>query len=118
MYSIDDVRVMILELNERIAQMFPDGRPDALLFGSLARNEADEDSDIDILYLVDTPRDIIAEHNWQIGDAAAEMLLKYGVLISPIVENRACFNAYSQKLPFFRNVPKDGVRLNAKSHSY
>ena len=35
-------------------------KPDVVLFGSFARDEAQEGSDIDVMYLVDAPRSVIA----------------------------------------------------------
>lgn len=47
------------------------------------------------------------------GDLAAEFLLDYGIVVSPIVENRDYFNKYVDVLPFYRNVEREGVRLGA-----
>ena len=43
--------------------------------------------------------------------AAADLLLEYGVVLSPVVENRDYFRAHARTLPFFQNVQREGVRL-------
>lgn len=111
--SHETVNDMIAELSERIKQLFPEGLTGVLLFGSYARNDAGEDSDIDVMYLVNTPRNIIALRNWQVGSAAADLMLEHGVVISPIVENQDYFTSHSQTLPFFRNIQREGVRISA-----
>ena len=113
MCSHEKAIAVISELNTRMAQLFPEGLTDILLFGSYARNEEDEGSDIDVMYLVNTPRDVIARRNWQVGNAAADLLLEHGVGISPIVENQEYFSAHARTLPFFRNIEREGVSLSA-----
>ena len=56
---------------------------------------------------------MIAERNWQLGEAAAAVLLEHGVVISPIVENREYFQEKVGVLPFFTNIQREGVRLSA-----
>ncbi len=100
-------------MNKRIKELFPEGTMDIILFGSYARNEETDGSDIDIMYLVDASRETISQKNWQVGEAAAELMLEYGVVVSPIVENRDYFNRYTDVLPFFGNVQREGVKLSA-----
>jgi len=100
-------------MSERIRRLFPEGEMDVILYGSYARNEQTEESDIDILYLVEMPRESISSKEWQIGEAAAELTLEYGVVVSPVVENRDYFNRNSDVLPFFANIQREGVKLGA-----
>ena len=107
------VQTIVSELCEGLSAIFPQDRVDAILFGSYARGDNDEGSDIDVLLLVNASREDISRRNWQVGDMAAELLLRYGVLVSPIVENREYFNANAEALPFYRNISREGVRLSA-----
>ena len=65
------------------------------------------------MYLVDVPRSIIAERNWQLGEATANLLIEHGVMISSAVENKEYFMEKSDVLPFFRNIQQEGVRGSA-----
>ena len=65
------------------------------------------------MYLVDVPRSIIAERNWQLGEATATLLMEHGVMISSAVENKEYFMEKSDVLPFFRNIRQEGVRVSA-----
>ena len=113
MCSQDEARGIINQLSESISALFPQEQPDVILFGSYARNDAEDGSDIDVLYLIDAPRQTIAEKNWQIGAAAADLLMEHGIVVSPIVENRAYFHRNAETLPFFRNIQREGWRLSA-----
>ena len=113
MCSQTDLRDIVLRLHEALKPLFPGQTPEVILFGSYARREAEEGRDVDLLVLVDASREEIAQKNWQVGSAAAELLLDYGVVVSPIVENRAYYRANAQTLPFFRNIDREGVRISA-----
>lgn len=86
---------------------------DVILFGSYARNDADDGSDIDIMILADMSRTDIAALQWKIGEIASDILLNYGILVSPIVENRTFFLENTEIMPFFRNIHQEGVRISA-----
>ena len=108
-----EVRTIVSQLREQLQYIFPQEQFDVILFGSYARNEANDDSDIDVLLLVDSSRQTIQEKLWQIGEAAAETLLSFGVVVSPIVENRAYYRDNADILPFFKNIQREGVGLSA-----
>ena len=104
---------IIEQMSQSIRTLFPDSSLDVILYGSYARHEETDESDIDVMYLVDAPRSVISERNWQIGEAAAAVLMEHGVMISPIVENKDYFMEKSGGLPFFRNIQREGVRISA-----
>ena len=108
-----EVRTIIAQLRDSLASIFPQEQFDVILFGSYARNDADDGSDIDVMVLVDSSRQTIQEKHWQIGEAAAEVLMEFGIVVSPIVENRAYYHANADLLPFFKNVQREGVRIVA-----
>ena len=113
MCSQIEVRMIIAQLRESLANIFPDEPFDVILFGSYARNDADDGSDIDVMFLVDSSRQTIQEKHWQVGEAAAEVLMDHGIVVSPIVENRAYYHANANILPFFKNVQREGVKIGA-----
>ena len=113
MFTEQEVSGIVHELCSELAVLFPGQRLDAILFGSYARREAESGSDIDVMILTDSSRAEIAEKNWQIGDIAADLLMHYGVMVSPVVENRDFFSDNTNTLPFFQNVVKEGVRISA-----
>lgn len=113
MQTKQDVETVIAQLDDGIASLFPQNKIDAILFGSYARGDAEPGSDIDVLLLVDASRQDISARNWQVGDLAAELLLDYGIVVSPIVENRDYFNENVDVLPFYRNIERKRVRLGA-----
>ena len=112
MYSQLKMRTIIEQLCEDLKCLFPQEQVDMILFGSYARNDADSGSDIDVMFLVDSSRETIREKQWQIGEAAAKVLMDFGVVVSPIVENRAYYHDNVDLLPFFKNVQHEGMKLD------
>lgn len=113
MRSQQEVNAIIRQLCSGLKPLFPQGSMEAILFGSYARGEADVESDIDVMVLVDSSRKDISEKSWEISGVAAELLLSRGVLVSPIVENRRYFQENADILPFYRNIEREGVRFDA-----
>ncbi|MEY8312946.1 nucleotidyltransferase domain-containing protein [Oscillospiraceae bacterium 42-9] len=113
MCSSQEVNQIVGELRDGVSAMFAQEQMETIVFGSYARGDAEKGSDIDVLFLVDASREKIMERNWKLGELAAELLMKYGVLVSPIVENRGYFYSNAEVLPFFRNVDREGVRVSA-----
>ena len=113
MRTRQEVAAIVAELCSRIALLFPQDKIEAILFGSYAREDAGLESDVDVLLLVDASRQDIRERNWQVGEMAADLLMNYGIVVSPIVENRSFFHANIDALPFFSNINREGVRMSA-----
>lgn len=113
MLDSEKVDNIIKDVYNAVEKIFPNENPVVILFGSYARGDAAEDSDIDLMVLINASREAISEHNWEMGEAAAEMLLKYDVVVSPIVENKEYFDKNSDVLPFYKNIVKEGVRRSA-----
>jgi len=105
------VKDIVNDMTKRISGLF-DGEIDVILFGSRARGDFDEYSDVDILYLVDASREEIAKKNLMVGSMAGDLLLDYDVLVSPFVENRTFYNENIDAMPFFVNVNKEGIKIN------
>jgi predicted nucleotidyltransferase len=79
------------------------------LFGSVARNEIDRESDIDILIIVKEREDKIIRGIEELAFKSAKDL---GGLISVIILDRAAYeDMKKEKYPFLINVEREGVVL-------
>lgn len=113
MRSQQEVNRIVRQLCSDLKPLFPQSSMEAILFGSYARGEADAESDIDVMVLVDSSRQDISQKTQEISSVAADLLLSRGVMVSPIVENRRYFQDNIGLLPFYRNIAREGVRYNA-----
>jgi uncharacterized protein len=79
-----------------------------LVFGSVARGDAREDSDIDILLVV--RRKIPADAEF-IADLCADVLLEHSIVLSLFCVGEQEFSARLFN-PLFRNVRREGIALD------
>ena len=70
-------------------------------------------SDVDIMILVTLTDDEIREIRDEVSDFAFELLMKYQIDISPIIKNVSHFNYWSDTLPYYKAIRKEGVLLSA-----
>jgi predicted nucleotidyltransferase len=84
-----------------------------LLYGSYARGDYDDESDIDIMILAR----ISAADRWKtrltFSDLVDSLGLEHDVLISVHVQDRDTFYKWLDVLPFYQNIIRDGVEFIA-----
>ncbi len=80
-----------------------------IVYGSYARGDYDEHSDIDIMVLASCPEEEIKLFEYELYDVAFEFFMEYGIDISVIVKNKEHFNYWLGALPFYDNVEREGV---------
>ncbi|MDO4340227.1 MAG: nucleotidyltransferase domain-containing protein [Eubacteriales bacterium] len=80
-----------------------------IIYGSYARGDYRENSDVDVMILVDLTEEEIKRIENEIYDLAFEIEMNTGIDISPIVKNEQQYEYWVDTLPFYRNVQKEGV---------
>ena len=84
-----------------------------ILYGSYARGDFGENSDIDIMILVGLTEQGVREKSHKLSDMTFEYNFDYELSIMPIVKNEEHFNKWLRAYPFYYNVKKEGVELYA-----
>lgn len=99
----------IKELKKELAKKFH--VYDVVIFGSVARQEADEESDLDLLIII--KENATHEIRNNISDLVFEINLKYETNISIIVIERERWEkGFTKITPFYKEIQKDGVFIN------
>jgi predicted nucleotidyltransferase len=102
----------VTEFIELTSRRFPDRILSMVLFGSKARGDADAESDIDLLVLVDVESNEFRSELWRI---ASRVSLNYNVVLSPQVFGQARWAETRRiRMPLYRAVEADGVPLTPK----
>lgn len=99
---------LIKEINSELRNCFGDKLDNVWLYGSYARGDFDEESDIDVMALVDLPKEMLATYRRKVSDLTSDLDLKYDVLLSIKLQDKDTFSRFSNTLPFFQNVLKEG----------
>ena len=79
-----------------------------ILYGSVARNEATEESDIDVAVIVKND-DRRMYDQWL--DVAVELDLQYDQLITTSIIEIEKFDKWRNVMPYYRNIEKEGIVL-------
>ncbi len=82
-----------------------------ILYGSYARGDFDEDSDIDIMILLNIPDMEIKDYRHQLSQLTYDFNVNYNLDIKPIAKSEEQFMQWVETYPFYANVKKDGVEL-------
>ena len=105
-------REIIMSFARKVRKILGKNLKQVILYGSYARGDYTEDSDIDIMVLTTLTDKEIEQIETEIYDLAFDYLMDYGVDISVVIKNEEQFNYWLGALPFYDNVRKEGMVLN------
>lgn len=91
-----------------VCKIYGDNLLSIILYGSVARNSATDDSDIDIAFIV--TRDEAEMHD-KLLDVIVDLNLEYDQLISPSMIEIDIYNKWRKVLPYYKNIENEGVVL-------
>lgn len=105
-------REIIMSFARKVRRILGENLKQVILYGSYARGDYTEDSDIDIMVLTTLTDKEIEQIETEIYDLTFDYLMDYGVDISVVIKNEEQFNYWLGALPFYDNVRKEGMVLN------
>lgn len=102
------IRGVLAEFKKALQDLYRDRLANLVLYGSYARCEETEESDVDMLVVLKgevSPVDEI----WRMGEVKVKLRLKYDELVSvvPMAQDRFLYH----ETPLMRNVRQEGVLL-------
>lgn len=83
---------------------------EAYLYGSYARGDYHNESDVDILVTVNRTQEEISDLTMDIAHISSELSLKHNVTVSIAVKPAEQFEMYRLALPYYSNVVREGIR--------
>ncbi|MBU1706301.1 nucleotidyltransferase domain-containing protein [bacterium] len=99
---------ILKELRQRLEALYGERLERLVLFGSRARGEAEEDSDIDVLVVLKGAVDLGTEVH-QAGRIFSDLSLKHNTVISPVFVSSKRYE--TGQSPLLLNVRREGVRI-------
>lgn len=104
---------VLLKLSEQLKMIYKDKLKAVILYGSVARGTATEDSDFDILVLVDAPKEQLNLYEDSLCEVSTDFALEYFKVFSIIDVSYNEYNEWKNVQPFYKNVAKEGITLYA-----
>ena len=102
---------LLKELSQFCAELFGERLKTVILFGSYARGDYDEESDIDVMVVVDMPPEELRGYRRSLADFCADLNVDNAVFVSPSLQSMELFERWKEVVPFYRNVAKEGVEV-------
>lgn len=97
------------ELVRGLISIFQNNISMIILYGSMARNEATDESDIDVAIIVKNQMD--DDTKKQFVSWAADMDIRYERVFSIVDIQESNMMKWEKVLPFYRNIREEGVVL-------
>ena len=104
--------LLLKEAGTELCKTFGSKLDSVVLYGSYARGDYDDESDIDVMALVDMDKSDLCKYRRTISSLANDIDLKYGVLLSIKLQDKPTFMKYQNALPFYKNILREGVRIS------
>lgn len=82
-----------------------------ILYGSCARGDFSDNSDIDVLVLLDVPPEDISIQRKKIRDVTDRLDWDFDVVMAPVFQNCDVYEKYVPVSVFYQNVQKEGVKF-------
>ncbi|MCD8052832.1 MAG: nucleotidyltransferase domain-containing protein [Lachnospiraceae bacterium] len=82
-----------------------------ILYGSYARGDFREDSDVDVMILLDLAEEEIKNYRHQLSDITFDFNMDYDMDIKPIAKSESHFMKWVQNYPFYANINREGIVL-------
>jgi predicted nucleotidyltransferase len=108
---MEDKKAVLSEFTQEIKRIFGENLIKVILYGSYARGDFQNNSDMDFMILTSLTDDEIRTIENEVYDAAFEYGLTYDVMISVNIKNEEHFNYWLGALPYYDNVRKEGIVL-------
>ncbi len=96
------------EVYQQCSERFPCAIKEAYLYGSYARGDYNEDSDVDILLTVDA--NDVSVLRKIVAAVSSNLSLEHDITISVSLKSAEQFHRYSRTLPFYQDVLREGIR--------
>ena len=108
-------RNQLCDITEAIAfkakSVFESKLDSVLLYGSYARGEETEESDVDIMILVDASIEELSVYKKTFTSLTSELGLIYDAVVTVTLKDSETFKRYLDAVPFYQNGKREGVSI-------
>ena len=106
--QLKDITSQLVDVYRNI---YGDDIVEILLYGSYARNEETDQSDVDIVAIVKGNRLDLQKKLKIVWDISADIGLENDVVVSPTVVPFDEFEKYREIFPYYMNIEKEGIKV-------
>ena len=108
---MEDLSCLLERYKEAVSQILGERLKRIILYGSYARGDFKQDSDMDIMILLDVSELELKAYSRRLSYMTYDFNLDNDLDIKPIVKNEDHFRKWITNYPFYANIHKEGVIL-------
>ncbi len=109
MCTRSELNIILTELIKAYRAIYGNRIKKIVLYGSYARGDYCEDSDVDVVAIVNGSRTELQEELKVVWDRANDLEIEYEVLVSPTVIPSDEYEEWKESIPYYENIEKEGV---------
>lgn len=113
MCTQSQLQTILSAIYQKSTEEFGNKLDAVILYGSYARGDYDEESDIDVMVRVKLDKFELKRHRKTMVHISSELGLEHNIYISIHLQDFESFNRYKCCLPFYQNVIREGVSISA-----
>ena len=106
---MNDIQPIVSGITNAAYTILEDKLHSVILYGSYARGDFDEDSDVDLLILADIDKEDCWRYRQSFTEIVDCLSLELDIVISLHVIDTETFERWNQVTPFYRNIQCEGV---------
>lgn len=99
----------IQQFRDKAIQVLPDIIDKIYLYGSCARGDFNNDSDIDLFVILNCSDDVVFSKELQLNHIASDVGINTDTLISCQTRTKTDWNNRFNTSPYFQNILKEGI---------
>ncbi|MCM1143338.1 MAG: nucleotidyltransferase domain-containing protein [Blautia sp.] len=111
MCTKSELQQVLKEVRNAAKQLYGDKLDKIILYGSYARGDNTEESDIDIMIVLDGDAADIKKLRGLTAEMASDISLEQEVFLSILLRDRKHFEENLDFLPFYQNIVREGITV-------
>ena len=93
---------------DEVKSVYGDNLQSIILYGSVARGTANEESDVDIALIIKNEDEKMYD---KLLDIVVDIELEYNIVIAIVLIETALFEKWKNVSPFYKNITNEGIEL-------
>ncbi len=111
MCTKSELQVILEQVKNASIQLYGDWLNKIILYGSYARGDYTDESDIDIMIVLNCEPDEIKKLRSPTAEMTSDISLEKEVLLSVLLRDKKHYENNADFLPFYKNIEKEGVTV-------
>lgn len=111
MCTKSELQLILDKVRSESKQLYGQYLDKIILYGSYARGDNTEESDIDIMIILDCDPDEVKRMREVTTEMASDLSLEEGIFLSVLLRDKRHFENNLDFLPFYQNIVKEGIAV-------